>query len=164
MKHVTCITINTDASFCPETGASGYAFYAICDNFKIMKSGNFKKKPTVSWEAELFCLGNAIHTVLSQTDLPESKHIVINTDCDSMIGMLNRPQDKIKQKWGVPVKQVHMLAGRLKNVCKTPKKNLKYRHVKAHTSIKDARTWVNNWCDKEAKKWMNREREQFRNK
>lgn len=56
-SKVTCITINTDASWCPETNASGYAFYAICDKFKIMKSGNFRSKPNSSWEAELFVLG-----------------------------------------------------------------------------------------------------------
>lgn len=28
------------------------------------------------------------------------------------------------------------------------------RHVKAHNGTPDARSWVNDWCDKEAKKMM----------
>lgn len=29
-----------------------------------------------------------------------------------------------------------------------------YRHVKAHVAIKDSRTYINDWCDKEAKYHM----------
>jgi len=29
-----------------------------------------------------------------------------------------------------------------------------FRHVKAHSGKNDARSFVNEWCDKEAKKWM----------
>lgn len=32
--------------------------------------------------------------------------------------------------------------------------NYELRHVKAHSKVNDARSWVNDWCDKEAKKWM----------
>lgn len=157
MKQVTCITINTDASFCNDTHASGYAFYAICDTFKIMKSGNFKKKPRNATEAELFCIGNAIATVLKQPELPKSNYIVVNSDSEISLYKLSVEQERVKKNW-LGVMQIRTLAGTLRRKCNTPKKNLNYRHVKAHSDVKDSRSWVNEWCDKEAKKWMVRER------
>lgn len=76
--------------------------------------------------------------------------------------MLSRQRKDVKPSWGRAALSVFDLAGKLKNTCKTKKNKFKYRHVKAHTSIKDSRTWVNNWCDKEAKKWMKVEREKIK--
>ena len=33
-------------------------------------------------------------------------------------------------------------------------KNLEFKHVKAHNGTLDARSWVNDKLDKNAKKWM----------
>ena len=32
--------------------------------------------------------------------------------------------------------------------------NFEFRHVKAHNGVPDARSFINDWCDKEARKWM----------
>jgi hypothetical protein len=34
---------------------------------------------------------------------------------------------------------------------------IQFRHVKAHTRAQDARSWVNRWCDREAKIKMREE-------
>jgi hypothetical protein len=144
-KSVVCITINTDASWHPELKVGGYAFYIICDLFKIQKGGKFKKNPLHAEEAEIMCIGNAIATLLAQKELPNAKVLVINNDCK--FGM-----HKIQKKQGVTAKAVHKLwiklAARIGS-----EKNL-FKYVKAHNGTPDARSWVNDWCDKEAKKWM----------
>ena len=85
MNKVNCITINTDASFCPKTKAAGYAFYIVCDTFKIKKGGMFKSEVENATDAETMCIANAIATVLAQGELPSSKWLIINTDSKNSI-------------------------------------------------------------------------------
>ena len=54
------ITINTDASFCPETKAGGWAVYIVCDDFKIQKSGKFRGTMKSALEAEMKAISNAV--------------------------------------------------------------------------------------------------------
>lgn len=150
-KHVSCITVNTDASFHPEKKVGGYAFYIICDSFKIQKSGMLKQSPSNSIEAEMMCIANALHVLSNQIDLPTAKWIIINTDCLFAI-------PKITKKSKDPIgRRVYRILKTVKN--KTAYKEVIYpkvqfRHVKAHSGVDDARSHVNEWCDTEAKKWM----------
>ncbi len=148
-KKVNCITINTDASFHPEKKVGGYAFYIICDLFKIQKSGRFKKNPKNPEEAEMMCMANALHTLLHQKELPLTKIIVINSDCLNSFHKIGLKKEGIGKMIAKILKEVRQ---------KTSENNIlpnyDFRHVKAHNGTPDARSWVNNWCDKEAKKWM----------
>ncbi|MEX0597119.1 MAG: RNase H family protein [Candidatus Paceibacterota bacterium] len=142
------ITINTDASFCPLTKVGGFAFYIICNDFKIQKAGEFRTKPKNPTEAEAMCIGNAIATLLAQ-DLPkEVNYIIINTDCLHAISL-------IKSYDGV-YKKVRKFKNRLFRVVRPQR--IEFRHVKAHNGTPDARSWVNDWCDKEAKRYMRQAR------
>lgn len=145
MKSVKCITINTDASFHPTLKVGGYAFYIICDLFKIQKAGKFKKLPKTAEEAEIMCIGNAIATLLAQNELPISTWLIINNDCQ--FGM-----NKIKKQETTLGKQVFKLWSRL--IARIHSKRNVFRYVKAHNGTPDARSFVNDWCDKEAKKYM----------
>jgi ribonuclease HI len=143
-----CITINTDASFHPVHQKGGYAFYIISDLFKIQKGGMFKHEPKTPQEAEEMCIGNAIATLLAQSELPTCKLLIINSDCKYAFNAIKNPSG-IKQTTARKVYELlHELVEKLGNP------EYQFRHVKAHTNITDKRTWVNDWCDKEAKKWM----------
>lgn len=144
-SKVTCITINTDASFHPIHKVGGYAFYIVCDLFKIQKGGKFKKHPKTPQEAEIMCIGNAIATLLAQKELPKAEWLIINGDCKFGMDKIKREEDKLS-------KQVNQL--RQKLIARLGSSKNKFRHVKAHNGTPDARSWVNDWCDKEAKKWM----------
>lgn len=149
MKQLRCITINTDASFHPVHGVGGYAFYIVCDLFKIQKAGMFKVSPNNAQEAELMCMANALHTLLNTKELPSTKLIVINSDAlysFEKIGLKKQGVGKVVAQF---LKQVRH---KMQNGNTLPSFDI--RHVKAHVEIKDARSWVNDWCDKEAKKWM----------
>ena len=144
---MNCITINTDASFHPTKKTSGYAFYIVCDLFKITKGGHFKQPVINILEAETKCIGNALATLLSQ-DLPKVKLIVVNTDSLFAINSILRNRKSLNVKMREIVKKVETKTGG----------TVEFRHVKAHTNNKDSRSWVNKWCDKESKKWMKNEK------
>jgi ribonuclease HI len=150
-KSVNCITVNTDASFSQKYKVGGYAFYIVCDIFKIQKSGMFKVHPKSPIEAEMMCMANALHALLSQKELPVTKWIVINSDCICSF-------EKIKRKsTNVIGRTVANLLRKVRQ--KTSSRHAimpkyQFRHVKAHNGSPDARSYVNEWCDKEAKKWM----------
>jgi ribonuclease HI len=140
-----CITINTDASYHPIHKVGGYAFYIISDLFKITKGGMFKKEPKNPEEAEMMCIGNAVATLLAQKELPKCKMIVLN--CDAKFAM-----NKIKAGANPMASKVQSLCSQLTK--RTGVLKIHFRQVKAHHGTPDPRSWVNDWCDKEAKKWM----------
>lgn len=141
-----CLTINTDASYHPEHKVGGYAFYIICDLFKIQKGGMFKVHPKNAMEAEMMCMANAVHIVLHQKELPEFDLVIINSDCLFAF-------QRIGKKSNSPIgKKIALLLRDLRK--RTNFKKYELRHVKAHSGVQDKRSFVNEWCDKEAKKWM----------
>jgi len=125
---VPCITINTDASFHNEMKVGGYAFSIVCNLFRIKKGGRFKAKPKTSEEAEIMCIGNAIATLLAQKELPQTKWLVINTDCEQGI-------KKIQQGSTPLALQVKKLHSRL--ITKLHSSRNQFRHVKAHSGEQD---------------------------
>lgn len=150
IKNKKYLTINTDASFHPIKKTSGYAFYIKCDDFTLKHSGVFKNNiPENSMEAELMCIGNAVYAVLNLKDVPKVDCIIINTDC---IPAIHRIMKK-KHPLGIKVKS---LIDSLKWKC--GQANIKIKHVKAHTNKQDSRSWVNDWCDKNAKGQMSKQK------
>lgn len=61
-SHVKCITVNTDASFSKEEKVAGYAFYIVCDLFKIAKGGIIKSQVETPQDAEMMCMANALYS------------------------------------------------------------------------------------------------------
>ena len=156
MPNVKCITVNTDASFHPELKVGGYAYYIVCDLFKIQKSGMFKKNPKTAMDAEMMCMANALHCLLVQKELPNTKWIVINSDCLFSFEKIKRKsQNEVGRKVAEILREVRQ---------KTSMPKYEFRHVKAHNGTPDARSYVNDWCDKEAKKWMRKAKDEIINK
>jgi len=148
-KKVNCITINTDASFHPGLKVGGYAFYVVCDLFKIQKGGMFKCQPRSPIEAEMMCMANALTALLRQKELPTAKLIVINSDCLWSFSQIGRKKQGVGKTVAKILKQVRQEMA-WKGIVMP---EYEFRHVKAHNGTKDARSWVNDWCDREAKKW-----------
>ena len=144
-------TINTDASFSPNHKIGGYAFWAVSNAFKITKSGAFKKPVTDPTDAEIKCIINALMTVLHGcTGITK---VTINTDSMNAIHVLTNDKDAQRRFTGGYKKGANYRAAYHK-VLRGSKSvvTIEFRHVKAHTGDSAARSWVNNWCDVEAKK------------
>lgn len=151
-KELTCITINTDASFSGEHQKGGYAFYIVCNDFRIKSGGPFRADPRNSEDAEMMAIGNAIATLLRRVELPKTKLLVINSDCKSGLSKIDKPNKILKVKNRPLPRKIRGLIDELLKRIGNPK--VDFRHVKAHNGHPDARSWVNDWCDKEAKRHM----------
>lgn len=147
------VTINTDASFSRKYQVGSYAFWIKCDEFNISKSGMLRKKISRPENAEFRCIINALHTLFIQKTKERIGLIVVNTDCMNVIHLINDDKEKIRRyslgSWGRHMVQTYMLL-RIKH--KHLKTKIEFRHVKAHKEIEEGREFINDWCDKEAKK------------
>lgn len=151
------VTINTDASFHPSLKYGAYAFWAICDDFKITKSGAFRDECLNSHDAEAKCIINALKIILlAHKGITK---IIVNTDSLNAIALLkddkahiNRYMGRSRTMWKHIRKAYHETMKHNKN-----KVEIEYRHVKAHSGIKDKRSYVNEWCDSEAKKQLRKQ-------
>lgn len=152
IKEISCITINTDASYSGDHKKGGYAFYIVCNEFRIKSGGPFRVEPRNSEEAEMMAIGNAIATLLRRAILPKTKLLVINSDCKNGMTKIQKPNKIVNVDNRTLPRKVKELLNQLSNRVGNPK--IDFRHVKAHNGFPDARSWVNDWCDKEAKKHM----------
>lgn len=148
------VTINTDACFHTEKKIGGYAFWAISNEFKITKSGVFKNKCVSSDDAEAKCIINALQSVLhSQKNIHK---VIINTDSLNATRILKKDKIGISKYIRLNNSNIQKLQAAYDKVIQGSKNNItiEFRHVKAHSNIKDTRSFVNEWCDSNAKKQM----------
>ena len=147
------VTINTDASFSRYHEVGSYAFWIKCDEFNIGKSGMLKKRVSRPEIAEFRCVLNALHTLFTQKTTERIGLIVVNTDCMNVIHLINNDKEAIQRyhlaSWGRYLVNVYDSL-RIKH--KQFKTKIEFRHVKAHTDTDISRNFINDWCDKEAKK------------
>lgn len=148
------VTVNTDASFSRVHEIGTFAFWIVCNEFKILKSGILRKKVFRPEMAEFKCIINALH-ILFNEDLSMVNKVIINTDCLNVIHIMTNNKMAISQyrlnNWGNGMMVIVM------DMCKKKGfdfKKIEMRHVKSHTGIGDARSYVNEWCDKEAKRML----------
>lgn len=132
---MTFATVITDASFDPKTHAAGWACWITMNGHRFKHGGNFRSRPRHSTEAEFWAALNGIDLARrwGATD------ILAQTDCENIVVRLNR---RVKEVRAVLSNGERLLA----------------KHVKGHSRIKQAKYWCNNWCDREAKKFMRKQR------
>ena len=105
-------------------------------------------------QSHVSCMANALHTLNAQKELPTAKWIVINSDCLHFFQRIGRKsEDVVGKKIANILRKIRLRASTRKGLI-MPK--FEFRHVKAHNGTPDARSFVNDWCDKEAKKWKNK--------
>lgn len=143
---MNCITLNTDASFHPDWKVGGYAFYFRHETIFVRYSGVFKGQLDDSTEAEMKCIANGLAAML-RVELPKVDWFIINTDSKASMAKIKHGSDDLSKL----VRKLRAdVIGKLRST------NNRIRHVKAHSNIKDKRSWVNDWCDRKAKEEMRR--------
>lgn len=144
------ITVNTDASFCPNTHAAGFAFWLSSSLGRVYKSGALKEVHD-SGEAEMQAVANALHTIMTHPNYKGKKFstIWINSDCTPVLGRIqSRSEKTVSERFIAKALSSLLTCGGL-FLC---------RHVKAHTRTDTARSFVNHWCDVHARKAMREKR------
>lgn len=148
------ITIFTDASFCPDTKATGWAVWIkYGDNGTVVqhKGGYIAHNHEHALQGELFALQASIEMcrLLEERNriVLKNKIVILQSDCQEA---LKRVDTTFLYQNGV--------------------QHVKKKWVKAHTGGKDKRSSVNNWCDvtayaemKERRHWSKAKRKHEQN-
>jgi len=144
--NIQNVTIFTDASFKDGNVGGGY-WIVYGDKQKLTGSINFKEVPRVT-DAELFVSLHAIDVALNDDrivkwmDTCDQIRVVLVTDALST--------KHIFEKVGGEYEKINNL-----KITKRGKNNkfvlFKVNHVKAHTNEKSSRSYVNRWCDDQAR-------------
>lgn len=130
------VTINTDASYFSDTKSGGWAAWIRFEGQLVTASGELKGKISDSTDAEKRAIANAL-TITARKGW-EVKRVIVNTDSMGAIVAFRRPRKDDKIINAIR-KEVPFL------------NRLSMRHVKAHTRAKNKRSWVNEWCDENAR-------------
>lgn len=139
------LTINTDASFCPNEKVGGFAFWIKCNQFTFKGSGIIKN-PENSSDSELKAVCNALYLLKKRYVVEKITTVYINTDSKYVIQWIKKKNDD----------PVTNLIWEILNTY-NPDEVL-VRHVKAHSHTKTARHFVNQWCDDMARIEMKKQR------
>lgn len=145
-------TINTDASFSRKFRRGAGAYWIKGDNdFSARGSFMFKQELHSSFIAELLTFERAFQEVNKVVHPGHRGATILFVNTDSMF-VINVLQGTAKIKSPRNRHVVLAIQHAIKDYKVIP------RHVKAHTEdLTEARTWVNDWCDKAAKSEMIKE-------
>jgi ribonuclease HI len=150
------ITINTDASWCRHTKRGSWAFWISSDVGRFKKSGVLKEKCNGNIQAEIMAVVNALHYCRTHKKLKVATKIIVNTDCKTAINIAENPnglkknsQKELRSLRGWIQKYIGKFRGR--------KCEVEFRWVKGHSDGESARSYVNNYIDKEARKKLRNE-------
>jgi ribonuclease HI len=140
------ITIFADASFDDRTGAAGIAVWArTSDKFhKMSKALTFTL--ATSGEAETFALGIGILEALVHLPHAPGDALSVQSDCEHALRCL------ILLQCSTEIESA--LADHVRDAVYHAQMSMVPKHVKGHTGKSDARSWVNNWCDRAARAKM----------
>lgn len=139
----TWSTVITDASFCDKSKVAGWAAWIRVDgiNDPIKRYGSFRTMPQTSTDAEMLSAINGIW-IAKQFG---ANGVLLQTDCLSVVHLIDGTtiKRKTKDRW------IRYLASAgILDI------DLRAKHVRGHTKVDDARSYVNRWCDRNAKMAM----------
>lgn len=150
MGRITNVTLTVDASYCPDTGAAGWAMYVSSDLVRTSYKGQLTGAKNAT-AAEIQATVNALFLVNRMFRGHEVKRLFVNIDCMEVIRLISGGKNSSRNCYEASTelhKQQRILSGNLGHV------KVIGRHVKAHTSKKDRRSIANELCDVNAKEQM----------
>lgn len=157
------ITVFTDASYCHHTNAAGGAVWARGDGSLRFQSSFQLEGVHSSNDAEVLTACHAIQGVWNDEGIgaelrkgPNTR-LVLVVDCMGVKHALEsgRTEQFRSNEVGHAVRVVMELQRQARFW-------LKINHVPGHGNGKTARSWVNNWCDEQARNQMLALRAQMR--
>ena len=127
------ITVFCAASHCPKTLAGGWAVWmkdGVPAITQRLSGALFSVKD--SHFAEIVALEKALDYIETNLDVT-NQIVVIESDCQGAMKSIEKSAEALKMRGA---------------------KHVKLKWVKGHQGVKCARSSVNTWCDKEAKRHM----------
>lgn len=148
------VTIFTDASHCPETKSAGYGYWIISDRGHLKGGAEFKSTVKNIHQAESMAVVNALYGAILAGIAQKGDTILVQSDSTPALNILEYLCKK--EEYVEIIKEWSRLTREMDKVI--------YRHVKAHSGAKDARSYANRYCDNVARVSMRRMRENHRSK
>lgn len=133
------ITVFSDASHHPD-GHAGYAYFLRDESTIVKESHALPWKADRSTDVEEFAMCHAILRALDTIPNEPGDEIVAQTDCTHVIY-------RFEVEHSVATKSV---IGWLTDAGVS----LRFKHVRAHSGVDDKRSYVNRWCDSNARREM----------
>ncbi len=134
------VTIIADASYCPLTGAAGYAFWIASTRGKLGGSGGMKDRVVNNIAAEMMALLNGLHQACKKGLVQVGDNVLLQTDCQSAIDAFN------EQRRNITTEELSLVVY-LRKLITVMHITVRFKHVKGHTAGLDERTFTNNKCD-----------------
>lgn len=147
------ITLMTDASFCPRTGASGYGVWFRTNNNTYQRGGNFKEDPKSAVEAEMMAVAIGVSLACKSKFIKEKPFILIQVDSQDAIRQL----EKLAPANHIAMRVVKML----KKLSEEYDMKYRFRWVKGHAAGRAPRNYCNHICDRLAGQFMRSQREVY---
>lgn len=141
------ITMICDASYCPKYKVAGYGFWIASQRGKFGGAGHMTQEIENNNTAEMMAICNTIWEGIKKGIIFKGDTLLIQSDCLSAM-------DKMK---GIQKTNTDQESSVLKYYEKTVSRNelnVKFRHVRGHTTRVEARFVANRMCDKRAKSAM----------
>ncbi len=145
------VSVFADASFCPNTHAGGWGAWVKSERGTSVSGAAFASQLVSATEAELCAAVNGVHHALTKGIAVTGDVILVTSDCMAVV------------RWIVPV-VMHgrdpgsetqiQAASQLRGWAKRYGLRFVSKHVPGHAGPGTPRTWVNEWCDKRARRHM----------
>lgn len=143
------VTIVSDASVCPTTGAAGYGFWCVSNRGRHAGGGAFKTPSRNPNLAEIMAIANALHVALALGIAAAGDRILIQTDSICAIDVLDgrtRRRKALEHLFAAgDAYQKRKLEHSL---------TVEFRHVKGHSKVEDSRSLAQRHADRRARKGM----------
>lgn len=146
------VTIQTDASHCPKHRVAGYAFWITCNRGRFGGGGEIVKPVSNNNVAEMMAIANALWYGIERGIIHPKDTLLIQSDS-------LRAMELLEGKREVIAHDEYDVRHYFRILIRTYDLSFKFRHVKAHTSVKDKRSISNRLCDRKAKHSMRLARE-----
>lgn len=143
------VTIIADASYCPINGLAGYGYWISSDRGSNGGGGPLSKGQKVrnSTVAEMMAIVNALYFALKDGYVRMQDTVLLQSDCMPALDAFTFKRHKLSE-------DEHLIVKKLNAFMLQYSLTLRYRHVKGHSGIKEARYLTNNLCDERAKAEM----------
>lgn len=148
------VTLLADASFCPETRVGGYGYWIASGRGKRGGGGVFRKRLASSALAEMLAIANALYIAKSVGLIQFRDHVIIQTDCQAAIIAFHNGRKLNKDEEDAYKFFINFMT--IAGV------STEFRHVKGHSSKKEARYAANKHCDVRARDYMRQARTLYR--
>lgn len=151
------VTVMSDASFDHITQASGYGVWAKSQRGNYQAGGNFKGQPRAAAEAEAMAVTVALFAAVRWGVAAPGDKIIMQSDCQMVIDAHNGKMKRAKRHT-----QLFTTVDWTKQFLEENNLTIEFRHVRAHVPKEGKRNYINNVCDKLAKKAMRKQQKERR--